>query len=59
MAGPGSGKTTVLVERFFRLVEDHQFEPASDPGDHLYGKGRGQHEGEDSQSSSGTTRQTV
>src|ERR1039457_4756358 len=27
VAGPGSGKTTVLVERFRSLVEDHQFEP--------------------------------
>jgi ATP-dependent exoDNAse (exonuclease V) beta subunit len=26
VAGPGSGKTTVLVERFFRLVEDHGFD---------------------------------
>src|SRR5436305_6979395 len=25
VAGPGSGKTTVLVERFFRLVENHGF----------------------------------
>jgi ATP-dependent helicase/nuclease subunit A len=25
VAGPGSGKTTVLVERFRRLIEDHQF----------------------------------
>ncbi len=27
VAGPGSGKTTVLVERFRSLVEDHRFEP--------------------------------
>ena len=28
VAGPGSGKTTVLVERYYRLVEDHRFDPA-------------------------------
>ena len=27
VAGPGAGKTTVLVERYRRLVEDHQFDP--------------------------------
>ena len=27
VAGPGSGKTTVLVERYRRLVENHQFDP--------------------------------
>lgn len=27
MAGPGSGKTTVLVERFYSLVEEHRFDP--------------------------------
>jgi len=27
VAGPGSGKTTVLVERYRSLVEDHGFEP--------------------------------
>ena len=27
VAGPGSGKTTVLVERFYRLVEDCEFSP--------------------------------
>jgi ATP-dependent helicase/nuclease subunit A len=27
VAGPGSGKTTVLVERFRSLVEDHHFDP--------------------------------
>jgi ATP-dependent helicase/nuclease subunit A len=27
VAGPGSGKTTVLVERYRRLIEDHNFEP--------------------------------
>ena len=27
VAGPGSGKTTVLVERYRSLIEDHQFEP--------------------------------
>jgi ATP-dependent exoDNAse (exonuclease V) beta subunit len=27
VAGPGSGKTTVLVERFRRLVEDFHFDP--------------------------------
>ena len=27
VAGPGSGKTTVLVERYYRLVEDHGFDP--------------------------------
>ena len=26
VAGPGSGKTTVLVERFRRLIEDHRFD---------------------------------
>ncbi len=26
VAGPGSGKTTVLVERFFQLVEGHNFD---------------------------------
>ncbi|HEX4135993.1 MAG TPA: UvrD-helicase domain-containing protein [Bryobacteraceae bacterium] len=26
-AGPGSGKTTVLVERYRSLIEDHRFEP--------------------------------
>ena len=26
VAGPGSGKTTVLVERFFQLVETHDFD---------------------------------
>ena len=26
VAGPGSGKTTVLVERFYRLVEQHAFD---------------------------------
>jgi len=28
VAGPGSGKTTVLVERYYRLVEDHRFDPS-------------------------------
>lgn len=27
VAGPGSGKTTVLVERYRRLIEEHRFEP--------------------------------
>src|SRR6185437_15757605 len=27
VAGPGSGKTTVLVERYRRLIQEHQFEP--------------------------------
>ncbi len=27
VAGPGSGKTTVLVERYRSLVEDHRFDP--------------------------------
>ncbi len=27
MAGPGSGKTTVLVERYRSLIENHGFEP--------------------------------
>ncbi len=27
VAGPGSGKTTVLVERYRSLVTDHKFEP--------------------------------
>lgn len=27
VAGPGAGKTTVLVERYRRLVEDHFFDP--------------------------------
>ncbi|HYA15963.1 MAG TPA: UvrD-helicase domain-containing protein, partial [Bryobacteraceae bacterium] len=27
VAGPGSGKTTVLVERYRALVEDHRFQP--------------------------------
>jgi ATP-dependent helicase/nuclease subunit A len=27
VAGPGSGKTTVLVERYRKLIEDHRFEP--------------------------------
>jgi ATP-dependent helicase/nuclease subunit A len=27
VAGPGAGKTTVLVERYRSLVEDHHFEP--------------------------------
>ena len=27
VAGPGAGKTTVLVERYRRLIEDHQFDP--------------------------------
>ena len=27
VAGPGSGKTTVLVERYRRLLEDHRFAP--------------------------------
>src|SRR5689334_14088006 len=27
VAGPGSGKTTVLVERYRRLIEDYRFEP--------------------------------
>ncbi|HVW84135.1 MAG TPA: UvrD-helicase domain-containing protein, partial [Bryobacteraceae bacterium] len=27
VAGPGSGKTTVLVERYRRLIDDHSFEP--------------------------------
>lgn len=27
VAGPGSGKTTVLVERYRSLIEDHRFEP--------------------------------
>lgn len=27
IAGPGSGKTTVLVERYRALIEDHRFEP--------------------------------
>src|ERR1700722_17826613 len=27
VAGPGSGKTTVLVERYRSLIEDHRLEP--------------------------------
>jgi ATP-dependent exoDNAse (exonuclease V) beta subunit len=27
VAGPGSGKTTVLVQRYRSLIEDHRFEP--------------------------------
>ena len=42
VAGPGSGKTTVLVEYFRRLVAAGT-DPAAHSGDHLHREGRGQH----------------
>jgi len=41
VAGPGSGKTTVLVERYRKLVESG-FRAESNPGDHFHREGRGQ-----------------
>ena len=42
VAGPGSGKTTVLVE-YFRCLVGAGRRPAAHPGHHLHRKGRRQH----------------
>ena len=55
VAGPGSGKTTVLVEHFKRMVEGGR-RPAAHPGHHLHREGRRQHARETGQPPSATMR---
>ena len=58
VAGPGSGKTTVLVEYFRRLVEAGRG-PAAHPGHHVHREGRRQHAQEAGGGVPGSTRRSA